>query len=394
MNRKTTAVFLTLAAAAMLLGGCKKEAAKPVSPATEAAETTVSAGLARPEASALKEYYSPDIEVSFQYPGGWSTEEGENFIVLSSPEDEDSAIMIADVSFEISLFLAGGSDMEDAVDALIGKYSDVLSGDAVRDNYEYDWNQDDNGNVRAKAGFNFENDGKNYVGLVDGEQVGGRVFLSVCIAPADERKDAAWEVYNGLNESFTSGGVDSTLEAADLGALGFPEAPGGYGRLYSPVTGQFLIYPDSCTILTGPEDDGILLANEKGAMMYTENWTKKFNKYTENGYDAAQCFEEFLTECRGALETICGETPQYQDPVYQNPANQELVKAGFDYTISTGTGHCFAELGRRPWDGTDYVQATMFLYKPGDRESVNMFNPVTDSSLILFPGIGVTGYEQ
>jgi hypothetical protein len=318
--------------------------------------------------------------VSFEYPSDWSLEEESNGVILAAP-DGDSAIMIADITYEVSLFLAGHGDLESSVDALINKYADRLAGDSVKEEYEYTWNQLENGNIKANAVFTYNAN----QGMVDVEQIGGRVFLSVVITPAGDQAAAA-ETYRNLNGTFFAEGTDGALAPADLTELGFPEPPSGFNQFYSPVTGQYFIYPNDWTVINNIYDDCVMLANDQGALMLTENWTKQFEaEYYDNAGDLESCFSLFLDECAGALETRYGEYPSYSDFDLLATENQELIKAAFNYDVSEGTGRCFAELGSRMFNDKEYIQATLALYKPGDQYSIDMFSIIMDSIMIYYP---------
>ncbi len=67
--------------------------------------------------------------------------------------------------------------------------------------------------------------------------------------------------------------------------------------------------------------------------------------------------------------------------------NQELIKATFNYTVSQGTGRCFAELGYREFGGEEYVQATLCLYRIGDSYSIDLFSIIMDSIIIYYPDL-------
>jgi hypothetical protein len=293
---------------------------------------------------------------------------------------------MTDISYEVSLFMAGKGDMEDSIDSLVVKYSDIVTAGSPRENYEYNWQIDDAGEMRATTNFNYEYNNNPYFVFVDVDQAGSRVFLSICLAPDDDRKNEMAEVYSGVSGSFSAAGAEGTLEPANLSDLGFPEAPQGFERFYSPVTGQFFVYPSEWNLVNNVHDDSVILFNDEGALMLTENWTETFfERYNSNGNDMEDCFSGFLDECAGALEQIYGEVPAYHDFQLMATENQELIKATFNYTVAEGTGRCFAELGYREFDGKEYVQATLCLYKIGDSYSIDLFSIIMDSIVIYYP---------
>lgn len=389
MKTRLSIILLILAITCILsLAGCDTK--KPQNPAPPVTEESSKPGLAAtpsPSEPIAIGFESNAMDISFNYPSDWSVEESGNSVMIASPADQNSAIMIVDISYEVSLFLAGHGDMESSIDALIDKYSDMLSGNATKENYDYFWDQSESGNIQAKASFDCNSTIGRINGVVDVEQVGGRVFLSVCIAPSGSTQAVEF-VYGELNKSFSAGGTDGALEPADLSALGFPEAPSGFERFYSPVTGQFFIYPWDWNVVNNVHDDSVILFNEKGALMISENRTDKFfERYNSNGNDVEDCFDDFLDECAGALETIYQETPRYHDFQYGSTKNEELIKATFNYTVKQGTGRCFAEFGVREFEGQEYVQATLCLYKVGDSYSIDMFSIIMDSTVIYYPNL-------
>lgn len=391
MNRKIFAILTALLLTGMvLISGCDKKT--PQTQESPSDPSSSAPGLTKPGADsggqAPRQFTSTGLDLSFEYPGDWSVEEGGNSVIVTSPANQNCAIMIADISYEVSLFLAGRGDMENSIDALVDKYADSLAGDSTKGNYDYSWDQTDSGNIQAKASFTYSAGSGTYQGLVDVEQIGSRVFLSAVISPDDNRREAASAAYGNLNATFQADGTGGTLEPANLSDLGFPVPPRGFEQFYSPVTGQYFIYPDDWTMVNNVHDSSVILVNDSGALMLTENWTDTFfEHYNSNGNDLEDCFDEFLIECEGALETIYGEVPRYRDFQLMSTKNQELIKATFNYTVSAGTGRCFAELGVREFGGKEYVQATLCLYKVGDSYSIDLFSIIMDSIMIYYPAL-------
>jgi hypothetical protein len=379
-----------LLAGAILLSGCndKSQQAAPTQVPSEVQDEASNApapGLVRQEAQTFTEFISPSLDLGFEYPGGWSVEESTNSALITSPASENITIAIADISYEVSLFLAGHGDMETSIEALVHKYTDSVAG-ATLSNYEYSFNEA-NGNIQAKNSFTYSLDGSNYRGLVDVEQGGSRVFLSLVLSPDDNRWEDALAAYHHLNATFYAGGTEGTLQSANLTELGFPEAPSGFYRYYNPVTGQFFFYPIDWTITSPPYDASVMLSNEYGAIMITQNWTDTFFAYYNNGYDLEECFDIYLDEVASGIQAMFGETPRYHDYRRMEVKNQELIKATFNYTVSAGTGRAFAELGSREMNGEEYVQATIAMYRADDSYSIDMFSIIMDSTLIYFPNL-------
>jgi hypothetical protein len=377
-------------AAILLLAGCGGgEDSSGEASSSQSSGITVkspSSSIQIAPAESVMTSFSAENGISFEYPDDWTVEDDGQFVSLHSPVELDCAILMTDVSYEVSLFMAGRGDMEVSIDSLVNKYTDIVTSGSPRENYDYNWQVDDAGEMRATTNFNYVYNDKNYFGFVDVDQVGSRVFLSICLAPDDDRQNDMAEVYSTVSSSFSATNTDGTLEPANLSDLGFPEPPQGFERFYSPVTGQYFIYPSDWNMANNVHDENIVLFNDEGALMLTENWTDTFfANWDSNGNDIEACFDVFLNECAASLETIYGEVPRYHDFEYMATENQELIKATFNYTVSAGTGRCFAELGYREFDGQEYVQATLALYKPGDSYSIDMFSIIMDSIVIYYP---------
>lgn len=377
MNKKAN-ILAVMMAAMLLLAGCKDKADK-----VEVEDQPESVAQEQPTAQS---FTSNKKDISFEYPTGWAVKEDSNMVIVSAPEDLAGAIIMADITYEVSLFLAGHGNMENSVNALAEKYALIACGSDAMESYSYNWQTGENGDIRATAAFSF---GGMLLGFVDIEQVGSRVFLSISIAPNDERQDAISTAYTDINTSFNPGDTSGSLEPANLSDLGFAEAPSGFERFYNPVTGQFFMFPSDWQLASTGNDDYVALVNEYGAIMLMRNWTDEFyNIYNNNGNDISDCFDYFLDDCASELESLWGPL-KYSGFQYMTPEGYELIKAPFNYTVQDGsTGRCFAELAQRPWDGTDYIQGTMALYKPGDSYSIDMFSVIMDTTLILYPDLG------
>lgn len=329
-------------------------------------------------------YESNANGISFSHPENWTVKESGNTITVVSPAELDSAIMLADITYETTLFLAGHGDLETSIDSLMGKYADMLVEGATMENYTYNWDIDDNGEMVSTCSFTYQ-DGGSYKGNVVVDQVGGRVFLIAYLCP-DTRKAETDPIYNQIHQSVLLDNTDVPLEAANLTDLGFPEAPAGFYRFYNPVTGQFFMYPDDWDLVTSPHDSYVMLYNDRGAVMITENWTDRFYEiYNSNGKDEKECFDYFLDECDSVLQEFWEEQPRYSGFQYLTTKNQELIKGAFDYTVGEGTGRCFAELGVRPFNGDDKIQGTMCMYRGGDQYSIDLFSVIMDSTVIYYP---------
>ncbi len=385
---KKCVLILTILALLAGCGGGEPESSSGV-PLRLPSSSAVSSSSAAPTVPETPEIdYFDSNGVSFEYPYGWLAEDDGRFITLNSPAELNCSILMTDISYEVSLFMAGKGDMEDSIDSLVVKYSDLVTQGAPRENYEYNWQQDDAGEMRATTSFNYDYNGNPYFVFVDVDQVGSRVFLSVCLAPDDERQAEMVEAYAAISNSFTADGTEGALAPANLSDLGFPEPPNGFERFYSPVTGQYFIYPDDWNHANNVHDANVILFNDEGALMVTENWTETFFEYyNSNGQDLEDCFSRFLDECAGTLESIYNEVPRYHDFQLMATENQELIKATFNYTVSAGTGRCFAELGYREFGGEEYVQATLCLYRIGDSYSIDLFSIIMDSIIIYYPDL-------
>lgn len=328
-------------------------------------------------------------DMYFDYPSDWVLSEDENVIILYS-EYEDAAIMLVDISYEITLFLAGHGDMETSVLALMDKYSDFLAAEGIIDTYTPDITISSDGEVIGETVFSYTMpDGTVYYATIGITQVGGRVImdlLSYSDLNNDDEAEYIYDMYLSVIESVEVGGTDYELTPANLSDLGLPEAPAGFERFYSPVSGQFFIYPDTWEIVTTPYDYYVMIYNDSGAIMITENWTDSFyDIYNSNGNDEVECFDYFLEECAGVVESFNDWEPDYYDFEYMTPENQELIKATFNYDVPGATGRCFAEFGVRTSDDIDYIQGTLCMYAPGDSYSIDMFSIIMDSTLIYFP---------
>ncbi|MCL2035681.1 MAG: hypothetical protein FWG94_13275 [Oscillospiraceae bacterium] len=387
MYKKTAVILAIVLAFSMILAGCndKEKPAEPVTDLKTPAQNSPQTPAA-PATPVNITYNSSGLAISFEHPENWNVEENGNMVFVSSPPASDSMIVIADITYEVELFLAGHGDLENSVEALVDKYQSLVTQNSTLTSYEYNWDQSGGGNIQAKANFTYTTTAGIYKGLVDVEQLGGRVFLSITVGPNDGRADELAEVYGHLNATFVAQYTDRQLQPADLSDLGFPEPPRGFERFYSPVSGQYFIFPSDWTLVSNPHDSTVILVNDRGALMLTTNWTETFfEHYNSNGNDLEDCFDEFLLECAEALEMIYGEVPRYHDFAPMRTENQELIKATFNYTVSSGTGRAFAELGYRESGGQEFVQATLCLYKAGDSYSIDMFSIIMDSTHILFP---------
>ncbi len=165
----------------------------------KSSSSTAPASPPEPELAA----YNSAIGISFEYPDDCTVETEGNLIAITAPSEQDYAIIVADISYEVSLFLAGHGDIESSIDALVNKYADALAGDSVKENYEYIWDPSPDGNIRAGARYTYESNGKSYAGTVDAGQVGSRVILGILIAPGDDRQEDAKAVYQNLNMSLS-----------------------------------------------------------------------------------------------------------------------------------------------------------------------------------------------
>jgi hypothetical protein len=381
--RKKSFLALALALTLVLaLAGCGDKADSDPGDTKPGLVADSPAGGLQPAAS-TEQFSSDALALSFAYPGDWALEEEGQIITISAPSGQGSVILIADVTYETSLMLAGYGDAEASIDAMLDKYAGKLCGDASMENYDYTWDETD-GQLRASASFTF---GANS-GFVDVDQVGSRVFLSAVASPAASF-DTALSIYSELNGTFAAQNTDGDLPIANLSDLGFPEAPSGFDRFYSPITGQFFFYPSQWYIHSSPHDDAIIIYNDSGAIMITENWTESFYElYNANGNDEVACFDSFLNECAATVESYNEWTPDYYDFEYLATENQELIKAVFNYDVPGGTGRCFAEFGVREGlnegDTTDYIQGTLCMYAPGDSYSIDTFSIIMDSIVIFY----------
>lgn len=387
MNKKRyrfISVCLLCLALVPALAGCGGGGAASA-PEMSIRESSASAEPAQ-AAAATKTYRSEANSLSFDYPANWTVSEDANVVTVLSAAEEDCGAVFADISYEISLFLAGRGDLETSVRALMRKYAETLAGGAALENYSPTVSVTGSNEIVAEATFSYKPSGGGgnaaYIGIT---QVGGRVILDLFTASGSSPATAV-DAYKAIVDSLTLTNYDVPLGPANLSDLGFPEAPQGFYRFYNPVTGQFFIYPDDWELTSTTNDDFVALVNEYGAIMLMQNWTEDFYPiYNNNGNDIEECFDQFLIECADVLEGAYGQV-RYSGFQYMSPKGNELIKAPFNYTLKNGnTGRCFAELSKRPMGGTDYIQGTMALYRPGDSYSIDMFSIIMDSTIIYYP---------
>lgn len=380
--RKWLALGLAAIMAAALFSACGDKGASSSVPEMSVRESASSQAAA----SNMQNYQSSQNALTFDYPADWTVSEDGNVITITAPAGQNATALIADITYETTLFLGGQNTIEEAATALMLKYGDLLAGGSEKSQYDESASADGD-RVTAKVSFAFSSDGKDMQGYVDIFQVGGRVMLSAFVSPLGA--DDLFASREAIAESCQLENTDAPLEPADLyDELGLPYPPEGFYGYYNPVTGQFFFFPDDWQLTSNDSNAFVTLVNDEGAVMIMENWTDTFySYYNSNGQDVEECFDYFLNECAALLESEFGDIT-YSGFQYMATEGEELIKAPFNYTLANGaTGRCFAELSVRPHGGTDYVQATMALYKPGDQYSIDMFSIIMDSTVILYPDL-------
>ncbi|HWS29949.1 MAG TPA: hypothetical protein VN512_07515 [Clostridia bacterium] len=371
MSVKRTIVVLLLILT-LLFGGCGdgKEA--------EAPAAVVS----------VREYESKANGLSFSYPVGWTVQESGSAITITSVAGLDCGAAIVDITNQVELFLAGHGDLIASVEALMQKNAALFAGGSTLESYAPNVTVAQNGSVVGVATFSYQQGGKTYDCQLAVTQFGGRVLLDVFGRDRNAEKAAELDsMYESTIASLQLNGTEGVLTPADLTELGFPEAPYGCYRYYNPVSGQFLIIPETYSIFSKPYDRQVVLYSEDYGMIVTQNWTDRFYElYSSNGGDLEQCYAVYLDECLDVAETVLGRQVAYRNFKYDTTViRKELIKARFYIDLDWGEVRCFAELAAR---GTDdqYVQGTFVMsYTYDVNAAIDASNVVMGYSEIVFP---------
>ena len=364
---------------ALLLSACggEKEAAVSTPAPTPAAALSV------------RQYDSRANGISFEYPAGWSVaESGRTITIAPASGAADCGAVIADITREMQLFLAGHGDLISSVEALMKRHATLFVGDAELQNYQSSA-ASAGGEVFGSASFLFEDGGRVYTCSLEVTQTGGRVMLALFGrgGGTDEKNAELDGLYAGLTESLRLLGTEGELVPADLTELGFPPAEEGRFTYYNPITGQFLTIPEECDVSSGPYDSQVVIYSADHGLMITSNWTEPFNEiYDATNGDLQQCFAAFVAECIEAAEGLFGQKLLYRDVKFQTDSYYgELIKAAFYVDPDGESTRCFAELSARG----DFVQGTFIIYNPENEEAGRvLFNSIMGTSLITFPDLG------
>ncbi len=374
MHLKKRLLLSAVLALALLMTACGggKEAAATPAPAL-----------------AVRGYDSRANGIAFEYPAGWSVQESGRVLTIAPASGAaDCGAVIADITKEMQLFLAGHGDLISSAEALMKRHATLFVGDAELQNYQ-SAAASAGGEVAGSASFLFEDGGRVYTCAMEVTQTGGRVMLTLFgKGGGTEEKNAELDgLYAGLIESLRLFGTEGELVPADLTELGFPEVEEGYYAYYNPITGQFLTIPERCDVASGPYDSQVVIYSADHGLLITGNWTARFNEiYDSTNGDLQQCYAVFVAECIEAAEAVFGQKLLYRDMTYQTDSNYgELIKAVFYVDPDGVPTRCFAELAVRG----DFIQGRFNIYNPENEQAGRkLFNGIMDTSLITFPDLG------